>query len=110
MDEEFLNKWKSQVKKGTLSFILLNLLRDGKYYGYELIEQIKKTTYIEIAEGTLYPLMKRLYDENLVSSQWVEQTSGIPRKYYMLTPKGEQALKEMKIFWDGLGESIKKLY
>lgn len=109
MDQEFVNKWKSQVKRGTLSFILLNLLKDKELYGYELIEEVKRHTAIEIAEGTLYPLMNRLKDEQLVSSRWVEQPSGIPRKYYTLTADGEKATAEMKIFWDNLGKSINKL-
>lgn len=109
MDQEFVNKWKSQVKRGTLSFILLNLLKDKELYGYELIEEVKRHTAIEIAEGTLYPLMNRLKDEQLVSSRWVEQPSGIPRKYYTLTADGGKATAEMKIFWDSLGKSINKL-
>lgn len=109
MNEEFVHKWKSQVKKGTLTFILLNILKGNEFYGYELIEQVSKHTAINIAEGTLYPLMNRLKTENLVTSKWVEQTSGIPRKYYTLTPTGEHVLAEMKIFWNQLGESIKTI-
>ena len=64
MNETFLTNWKSQIKKGTLSFIILNILKEDEYYGYELIEKIRKHTEIEIAEGTLYPLMNRLKNEN----------------------------------------------
>ena len=56
MNKEFVVKWKSQVKKGTLSFIVLNTIGKKELYGYELIEIIKHTTKIESAEGTLYPL------------------------------------------------------
>ena len=41
MKGTFIEKWKSQVKKGTLSFIILNVLKEAEYYGYELIEEIK---------------------------------------------------------------------
>ena len=109
MNETFLHKWKSQVKKGTLAFIALNVLEDQEYYGYELIEEIKKHTKIEIAEGSLYPLMNRLKKEELVTSKWVEQESGIPRKYYMLTTMGKQTLLHMKAFWFDLEKSIKKI-
>ena len=60
MNKEFVVKWKSQVKKGTLSFIVLNTIWGKELYGYELITIIKETTKIEIAEGTLYPLLNRL--------------------------------------------------
>ena len=109
MNEDFVNKWKSQVKKGTLTFIVLNVLRDNEFYGYEFIEEIKKRTTIEIAEGTFYPLMNRLKKENLVSSKWVEQESGIPRKYYVLTKTGEETLKQMQSYWLDLATSIKKI-
>tara|TARA_Y100000768_G_scaffold262911_1_gene200493 strand:+ start:662 stop:994 length:333 start_codon:yes stop_codon:yes gene_type:complete len=109
VNESFVQKWKSQVKKGTLAFIVLNLLKDNEFYGYELIEQIKKHTQIEIAEGTLYPLMNRLKNEDLVASKWVEQASGIPRKYYTLTATGEATLLQMQNFWSDLETSINKL-
>lgn len=109
MKNEFINKWKSQVKKGTLSFIVLNAISQKELYGYELIEIIKETTSIEIAEGTLYPLMNRLKKEGLATSKWVEQESGIPRKYYVLTDEGSSTLKEMQAYWDNLEESIKRI-
>ncbi|SRR5699024_83961 len=109
MNENFLNKWKSQVKKGTLTFVVLNVLRGNELYGYEFIEEIKKKTAIEIAEGTFYPLMNRLKKEGLVSSKWVEQESGIPRKYYVLTNTGEEILKQMQKYWAELSSSIKKI-
>jgi len=109
MNEVFIQKWKSQVKKGTLAFILLNVLKNNEFYGYELIEETKKHTKIEIAEGTLYPLMNRLKKEDLVSSKWVEQESGIPRKYYSLTETGEETLIEMLKYWRHLENAIKNI-
>ena len=109
MNEEFVHKWKSQVKKGTLAFIILNVLRNNEFYGYELIEEVKKYTSIAIAEGTLYPLMNRLKKENLVTSKWVEQTSGIPRKYYCLTEEGIETLAQMRSYWNDLETSIQKI-
>lgn len=109
MNEEFLGKWKSQVKKGTLAFVLLNILKDNEFYGYELIEQVKRYTTIQIAEGTLYPLMNRLKKEGLATSKWVEQESGIPRKYYQLSEMGLETLEEMKDYWSELEKSIGKL-
>ncbi|MGB8374849.1 MAG: PadR family transcriptional regulator [Salegentibacter sp.] len=109
MNKEFLQKWQSQVKKGTLTFIVLNVLKDNEFYGYEFIEEVKKQTKIEIAEGTFYPLMTRLKKENLVASKWVEQESGIPRKYYTLTKTGRETLEDMKSYWEELASSIKKI-
>lgn len=109
MNREFLDKWQSQVKKGTLSFIVLLVLKENELYGYELIEKIKLLTNIEIAEGTLYPLMNRLKTENLLESKWVEQKTGIPRKYYFLTETGQNTLKEMKNQWTDLQKTLTNL-
>ncbi|MDT0650190.1 PadR family transcriptional regulator [Autumnicola edwardsiae] len=109
MNKIFVEKWKSQVKKGTLTFIVLNVLRNNEFYGYEFIEEVKKLTKIEIAEGTFYPLMNRLKKEDLVTSKWVEQESGIPRKYFTLTETGKNTLKKMQNYWEDLASSIKKI-
>ena len=109
MNVNFVNNWTSQVKKGTLAFILLNILEGKEFYGYELIEQVKKFTEIEIAEGTLYPLMNRLKKEGLVESQWIEQETGIPRKYYTLSKLGIETLREMRNYWNNLEVAIKKM-
>ncbi len=110
MGESLVHSWSAQVKKGLLSFIVLNMLRKRRYYGYELIDEIKKTTDIDIAEGTLYPLLNRLKEDELVESVWVEQPSGIPRKYYTLTAKGEENLLEMRRYWVDVTSSIQKLF
>ncbi len=104
-----LDKWKSQVKKGTLSFLVLNAISKKELYGYGLIEIIKRSTAIDIAEGTLYPLMNRLKKEGLTTSKWVEQESGIPRKYYIITDEGKITLKQMRNYWNKLQESITKI-
>ncbi|MDP5076613.1 MAG: PadR family transcriptional regulator [Nonlabens sp.] len=106
MNEIYINKWKSQLKKGTLSFMVLHILKGNEYYGYELIENIKNRAKVAIAEGTLYPLMNRLKDEGLVTAKWVEQESGIPRKYYCLTEQGEETLGGMQQHWETIQKTI----
>jgi len=110
MNKEFVHKWESQVKKGILSLVVLNILSKGEFYGYELVEEIRKYTKIDVAEGTLYPLLIRLKEDNMVSSKWVEQESGIPRKYYMLTNDGIENLEEMRKYWEDLSTSIIKIH
>ena len=109
MNDEFIHKWESQVKKGILSLVVLNILKNGEFYGYELIEKIREFTNIDIAEGTLYPLLIRLKESNMVDSKWVEQESGIPRKYYTITEAGLENLGLMKEYWNDLDNSIKKI-
>jgi PadR family transcriptional regulator, regulatory protein PadR len=109
MNQLYIDNWTSQVKKGTLAFMVFKILKDKEFYGYELIEQIKNKTNIEISEGTLYPLLNRLKKEDLVTSKWVEQPSGIPRKYYVLNQNGIETLIEMEKHWNELQIIIKKI-
>jgi PadR family transcriptional regulator PadR len=109
MNTEFVQNWFSQVKKGTLSYIILIILDGKEYYGYELVQEIKNHTTIEVAEGTLYPLLNRLKTEGIVESKWVEQDSGIPRKYYTLSKDGKATLNEMKKVWSALETAIQKI-
>lgn len=78
----------TQFKKGILEPCVLALLKQRDYYGYELVESISK--HIEISEGTIYPLLKRLRDQKWVETYLVESSTGPVRKYYRLTKKGVQ--------------------
>lgn len=96
MKNEFLKNWDTQLKKGLLSFFVLQALEHKECYGYELIQDLKNSLDIEVTESTIYPLLIRLMKEELLVHQWVEQTSGIPRKYYFITDEGKNNLAEMK--------------
>ena len=106
METVFVDKWKSQVKKGVLEFIILILLNQKELYGYELLDKLKETTGYEVAEGTIYPLLNRLKDEKLITSYWMEMESGVPRKYYKMTPEGIDILRHMQAYWSELNTNI----
>lgn len=96
MKNEYLKNWDTQLKKGLLPFFVLQALKSKECYGYELIQNLKTSHDIEITESTMYPLLVRLMKEDLLIYKWVEQQSGIPRKYYFITEGGKQNLAEMK--------------
>jgi PadR family transcriptional regulator PadR len=98
MKAEFIENWHSQLRKGLLPFFLLTILEKKKCYGYELIQDIKAKFDIDVGEGTLYPLLVRLAKEGLLTHQWEEQPSGIPRKYYSVSTEGKSALMAMKTY------------
>ena len=60
-------------------------------------------------EGTLYPLLTRLKNDDLLQYEWVESTQGPPRKYYRLTPKGEAFLTELDNSWRELSDTVNHL-
>lgn len=98
----------TQLKKGVLELCVLELLRTGDRYGYELVAKISKS--IEISEGTIYPLLRRLQSEGYMSTYLKESSEGPPRKYYQLTTKGEEKrveyLKDWRSFVDGVEKIV----
>ena len=96
MKVEFIENWHSQFRKGLLPMFVFIILEKKKCYGYELIQDIKVEFDIDVGEGTLYPLLVRLAKEGLLTHQWEEQLSGIPRKYYSISTEGKSTLTTMK--------------
>ncbi len=86
-----------QFKKGVLDLCVLAALHDRDAYGYELAEQISQS--IEIAEGTLYPLLRKLKGDGLCETYLSDASGGPPRKYYRLTEKGKAAEAELRREW-----------
>jgi PadR family transcriptional regulator PadR len=83
----------TQLRKGILELAILGALSRGRHYGYSLVRTISGASDIDLTEGTIYPILGRLAKEGLVRSDWVESSQGPPRKYYTLTPKGEEAFR-----------------
>jgi PadR family transcriptional regulator PadR len=93
------------LKKGVLELCVLSLLKSGDRYGYELVEEISRN--IEISEGTIYPLLRRLKNEGYVNTYLEESREGPPRKYYQLTEKGEQTRQVLLSDWNALISGVK---
>lgn len=76
-----------QYKKGVLGLCVLSLLRKQDRYGYEISDYLSQ--HIDIADGTVYPLLRKLKADGLVTTYLQEESGGPPRKYYKLTQLGE---------------------
>ena len=102
-----LENTKAQMRKGVLELCILALLENQDAYASDIIEHLKKAEMI-VVEGTLYPLLTRLKNAELLAYRWEESSSGPPRKYYSLTPSGKKALTELQASWDILVTAVKK--
>jgi PadR family transcriptional regulator PadR len=87
----------SQLKRGMLDLFVFVILNNQNCYGYKLVEIISKN--IEISEGTIYPLLKRLKDEQYVDTYLTESNEGPPRKFYTLTQKGRNEMEVQYRDW-----------
>lgn len=95
-----------QMRKGILEFCILHIISRGEVYASDMLDELTNAR-IMVVEGTLYPLLTRLKNAELLDYKWVESQSGPPRKYYVLTEKGRQFLVAMEATWLGLAESVK---
>jgi PadR family transcriptional regulator len=103
-----LENVKAQMRKGVLEFCILSVLSKGDAYTTDLLNKLKESELI-VVEGTLYPLLTRQKNAGLLSYRWEESTQGPPRKYYALTDKGREVLKELQSSWKGLIDSVNSL-
>ena len=99
---------KSQMRKGILEYCILLILDREPAYAPDIIRILQEAKLI-VVEGTLYPLLTRLKNMNLLSYQWIESTQGPPRKYYKLTKEGEEFLSELGTAWSEINETINHL-
>ncbi|MBQ6204872.1 MAG: PadR family transcriptional regulator [Prevotella sp.] len=99
---------KSQMRKGMLEYCVLLLLRHRPSYASDIIQQLKQAELL-VVEGTLYPLLTRLKNDGLLRYEWQESTQGPPRKYYALSPEGEQFLEGLDGAWTELSNTVNYL-
>jgi PadR family transcriptional regulator PadR len=98
---------KIQLKKGTLEMCVLAILSKADSYAYDIVLQLADG--MNMSEGTIYPLMRRLQGDQLVTTYLVESDSGPPRKYYTLTPGGRAELLQMRQEWQEFTTEVNKI-
>jgi len=99
---------QAQMRKGILDFIVLLVISRGPIYVSDILKELKAHELI-VVEGTLYPLLSRLKNSELLKYDWQESKSGPPRKYYSLTKRGEEMLRQLSDTWKNLSQSINSL-
>jgi len=111
MEDEFkksLENAAAQMRKGVLEFAILLVIAKEKTYASDIIARLKEAK-LTVVEGTIYPLLSRLKNSELLDYDWEESKSGPPRKYYTLTEKGKQFLHGCEEQWNSLEKAIVNL-
>lgn len=93
-----------QLKKGVLALCVLALLERGDSYAYEIASHMAEA--VDMGEGTVYPLMRRMQSDGLVETYMVESASGPSRKYYRLTDAGRASLASQKTEWGAFVRAV----
>jgi PadR family transcriptional regulator PadR len=99
----------TQMRRGTLEYCVLALLRDEARYGFDLVRTLGAADGLVTSEGTIYPLLSRLRRDGLVTTSWHESPSGPPRRYYELTADGRRALALFTKEWDRFTDAVDRL-
>ena len=94
----------AQFKKGVVELIVLVAVSSRDMYGYELVAEVSKV--VNVKEGTIYPILKRLTNEHYFETYLRESTEGPPRKYYHLTAAGIMHLDEIRKEWEDFSKSV----
>src|SRR6201990_2765601 len=89
---------QTQMRKGILEYCILSIIARDETYASDIIAELKKAQLL-VVEGTLYPLLTRLKNNGLLSYNWVESTSGPPRKNYVLSDEGRKMLEQLDKNW-----------
>ena len=98
----------SQLRKGLLEFLILDIVSSGDVYVADIVERLGRTDFAT-REGTLYPLLSTMRREGLLDYDWRESAAGPPRKYYRLTDLGRDHLAEFQAYWASLTSLIEEL-
>jgi len=98
---------QTQLRKGVLELCVLTLLARADSYGYEIASRLMQE--VGMGEGTIYPLMRRMQDDGLVSTYLVEAPGGPPRKYYRMTEAGRTTLKAQREEWKIFMTAVEKM-
>ena len=103
-------KISKELIKGSTSMLVMSVLKGKDLYGYKIIKELElqSESIFELKEGTLYPILHALEEENFLESYW-EECDGRKRKYYHLTRKGEKQLTEKQQEWKVLSKSVDKV-
>lgn len=101
-----LNSLTIELRRGTLTLAVLSQLKTPQY-GYSLVQLLEQCG-VNIEQSTLYPLLRRLEKQELVTSSW-DTTDSRPRRYYVLTPYGTEIFEQLKREWEKTSQELTKL-
>ena len=94
-----------QMKKGVLEMCILSIISRDSPYGYEITKRIR-SFFPDVNDSTIYGILRRLRSDHSVEVFHGEQSNGPVRKYYKITPQGEQALSSALDSWQQITKSV----
>jgi PadR family transcriptional regulator PadR len=104
-----VSQWETQLRKGLVELAVLAAISRGETYGYRIVEQLHALEGLAFTESTVYPVLTRLARDGLLAIRTAPSPAGPPRRYYRLTPAGQEQLARMAREWKIVNESLTNL-
>lgn len=104
--DELVSSLTVELKRGTLVLSVLSQLHTPEY-GYSLVQKLEEKN-APIEAGTLYPLLRRLEKQKILTSQW-DTSESRPRKFYVLSDEGERVYRRLKNEWETISKQLERL-
>lgn len=106
-EHEKYQNFTTELRRGSLTMMVLGCLRTP-HYGYALLQTLQERD-VDIEANTLYPLLRRLETQGLLTSDW-DTTESRPRKYYHINSTGEEVLSGLMAEWNRIQQSMNQIY
>ena len=107
---EEIERWSKEIKRGAASLAIVAILDEQTAYGYEIVKTLgERASFLQLEQGTVYPLLRRLEKRKLLESEWNYDDPTKPKKYYKLTADGKMALQMMTETWSVLSDELRRL-
>ena len=100
---------ESQMLKGVIEGVILHIIKNNETYGYEIVEELKRSGFYTMTEGTVYPILQRMTKKGYILATYKKSEIGPRRKYYYITNNGLEYLKNFYESFDQLNESVKNV-
>lgn len=100
----------TQMSKGIIEFVILELVRRDKLYGYRIVEELKFYGFLSVSEGTVYPILTRLVKKGYIIGSLEKSFLGPKRKYYYITSSGRKYLQEFLENWNDMKNAIDNVF
>ena len=108
---EELERWSKEIKRGVASLAILSILQQHPRYGYDIVKRLNElaTTFMNLEQGTVYPLLRRLEARDILIAEWNYDDPRKPKKYYGISPAGKVMYSNMTAQWTVLTKELTQI-
>lgn len=100
---------ESQMLKGVIEGVILHIIKNNETYGYEIVEELKRSGFYTMTEGTVYPILQRMTKKGYILASYKKSEIGPRRKYYYISKNGEEYLANFYQSFKELNQAVENV-